>query len=71
MDYVSAHAHIAVNYEPTTSEETTNCPEKPSGMRPWAMGKETVAERQLSLGADYAGRKALTCKWVYKVKMND
>jgi hypothetical protein len=35
------------------------------------MGKETITERRLSLGADYVGRKALTCRWVYKVKMND
>ena len=69
--YGSAQVHIAMHHEPTTFEEATRCPEKAKWNE--AMGKEikSLKDNQVwELTTLPTGKKAITCKWVYKVKTN-
>ena len=69
--YGSAQAHIAMHHEPTTFEEAIRCPEKAKWNE--TMGKEikSLKDNQVwELTTLPTGKKAITCKWVYKVKTN-
>ena len=72
MDYYgSAQVHIAMHHEPTMFEEATRCPEKAKWNE--AMGKEikSLKDNQVwELTTLPTGKKAITYKWVYKVKTN-
>jgi hypothetical protein len=61
----------AMYHEPTTFEEATSCPEKAKWNE--AMYKEfkSLKDNQVwELTTLPTGKKAITCKWVYKVKTN-
>jgi len=69
--YGFPQANLTIHCEPTTFEEATNCPEKAK----WgeAMGKEMKSlkdNKVWELTTLPPGKKAIGCKWVYKVKTN-
>ena len=73
MDYYGfPQAHLTIYCEPTTFIEATNCPEK-------AKQNEVMCKEMKSLQDNKAweltmlplGKKAISCKWVYKVKTNN
>ena len=69
--YGSQQAHITIHHEPTSFEEATNSPEKAKWNE--AMGKEmkSLSDNKVwKLTTLPPGKKAISCKWVYKVKTN-
>ena len=72
VDYLGfPQAHLTIHSEPTTFEEATDCPEKAKWKE--AMGKEmkSLEDNEVwELTALPPDKKAIGCKWVYKVKTN-
>ena len=72
VDYYGSHqAHITIHHEPTSFEEATNSPEKTKWRE--AMGKEMkslIDNKVWELTTLPPTKKAIGCKWVYKVKTN-
>ena len=72
VDYYGLpQAHLTIHSEPTTYDEAINCPEKAKWKN--AMGKEMQslkANGVWELTTLPPGKKAISCKWVYKVKTN-
>ena len=72
VDYYGfPQAHITTHQEPTSFEEATACPEGEKWKE--AMGKEmkSLNDNEVwELTSLPPGKKAIGCKWVYKVKTN-
>ena len=70
VDYYGfLQAHLTIHYEPTTFEEATNCPEKAKWSEAMSKEMRSLKENQVwELTALPPGKKAIGCKWVYKVK---
>lgn len=72
VDYFGfPQAHLTIHSEPTTFEEATTCPEKAKWEE--AMGKElkSLKDNEVwELTTLPPDKKAVGCKWVYRVKTN-
>ena len=71
VDYYTPGAYITLHHEPTSFKEAIDCPEE----KKWseAMSKEMKSlenNNVWKLTVLPPGKKAISCKWVYKVKTN-
>ena len=72
MDYYGfSQAHITIHHEPTTFEEAASCPEKAKWTVAMEKEMESLKENKVwELTTLPPGKKAISSKWVYKVKTN-
>ena len=72
VDYYGfSQAHIIIHHEPTTFEEATSCPEKSKWTVAMEKEMESLKENTVwELTTLPPGKKAISSKWVYKVKTN-
>ena len=70
MDYYGfSQAHITIHHEPTTFEEAASCPEKAKWTVAMEKEMESLKENKVwELTTLPPGKKAISSKWVYKVK---
>ena len=64
-------AHLTIHSEPTIFDEATACPEKAKWKEAMANEMKSLKDNKVwDLTALPPGKKAIGCKWVYKVKTN-
>ena len=70
VDYYGfSQAHLTIHYEPTTFEAATNCPEKAKWSEAMSKEMRSLKDNEVwELTALPPRKKAIGCKWVYKVK---